>query len=77
VTKFISARNRRSTSSLSEQQRSYCDEAPSTNVNLTNSVTNAIAITEDRRRELIAKRREANERLKAMKQARMRGIVVP
>lgn len=52
-------------------RKRYGDEAASTNVNLTNQV-NIVQITEERRRELIAKRREANERLKAQKMARVK-----
>lgn len=44
----------------------YGEATAQTTVNLTNAV-NVLAITEDRRKELIEKRRAANERLKALK----------
>lgn len=45
----------------------YGDTAPSTNVNLTNAMTNIVQVTEDRRHELIGRKKAANERLRALK----------
>lgn len=46
-------------------------DKPAANITLHNTV-NVLQITEERRRELIAKRREANDRLKAQKMARVK-----
>jgi hypothetical protein len=45
----------------------YGEQQAATNINLSNAVTNIVQVSEDRRRELIERKKAANERLRALK----------
>lgn len=54
-------------------RKRYGDEAGTTNISL-NQTTNIVQLTEDQRTKLMEKRRQADERLREMKQAKAREI---